>query len=146
MDDFIMQRQLNQPELIFNQCRYKDLYFEEDSSEYWHLQDQACGMSGGCPVCRKHKYTLIFYQQESSLVAISNNEGLTEIKERELIDHIKEELNLLPEDEQDIAPFICGTVVSGGFARKLRMLRADIFSMLAVCHSSYFVTDFKQIK
>ena len=36
-DDFILLRQINQPELIFNQCRYKDLYFEEDSSEYWHL-------------------------------------------------------------------------------------------------------------
>lgn len=102
-------------------------------------------MSGGCPVCRKHKYTLIFYQQESSDIAVSNNEGLTEIKEKELISQIKEELNLLPQDEQDIAPFICGTVVSGGFTRKLRMLRADLYSILAVCHTSYFATDLKQI-
>ena len=39
IDDFILQRHLNQPELIFNQCRYKDLYFEQDASEQWQLQD-----------------------------------------------------------------------------------------------------------
>ena len=52
---------------------------------------------------------------------------------------------MLPQDEQDIAPFICGTVVNGGYSRKLRMLRADIFTMLSICHSSYLVTDLKQI-
>ena len=51
----------------------------------------------------------------------------------------------MPQDEQDIAPFICGTVVNGGFSRKLRMLRADFYCMLSVSQCSYFVTDFKQI-
>ena len=86
MDNFVLQRQLNQPELIFNQCRYKDCYFEEDASEQWHLQDGACGMSGGCPVCRRHKYTLIFYQQEESEVVISKNEGLIEITDKAAVE------------------------------------------------------------
>lgn len=102
-------------------------------------------MSGGCPICRKHKYTIIFYQQEDSEIAISDNKGLVEIKEKEIINQIKEDMNLLPLDEQDIAPIICGTVVNGGFSRKLRMLRADIYSMLTVCHSSYFIQEYKQI-
>lgn len=76
---------------------------------------------------------------------MSNNEGLIEIKDKEIVTQIKEEMNLLPQDEQDIAPFICGTVVNGGFSRKLRMLRADIYCMLSVSQCSYFVHDFKQI-
>ena len=90
-------------------------------------------MTGGFFICRKHKYTLIFYQQEDSEIAISKNEGLVEITDQEIINKIGEELNLLPSDYLDIAPFICGTVVTGGFTRKLRMIRADYFSMLTIC-------------
>lgn len=53
---------------------------------------------------------------------------------------------MLHQDEQEVAPLICGTVVNGSFQRKLRMLRADLFCMLSICHSAYFATDFKQIK
>lgn len=42
------------------------------------------------------------------------------------------ELNLTVAEEVDIAPFICGTVVQGGYKRKLKMLRGDLFSILSV--------------
>jgi len=106
----------------------------------------SCGHGGGCLVCKRHKYTLIFYQQFETDVAKSKNEGLTEIKDKKVIDEIKEELNLLHGEEEDNAPFICGTVVNGGFTRKLRMLRADLYSLLSVCESSFIVSDKKQIK
>lgn len=106
----------------------------------------ACGHGGGCLICKRHKYTIIFYQQFETDVAKSKNEGLTEITNKKVIDEIKEELNLLHGEEQDIAPFICGTVVNGSFSRKLRMLRADFFSLLSVCESSLIVSEKKQIR
>ena len=48
-------------------------------------------------------------------------------------------------NDDDIAPFICGTVVrNGGFKRKLKMLRADLYSVLAMSNSSTFITEKKQ--
>jgi hypothetical protein len=70
---------------------------------------------------------MIFYDQ------LLSNEGLIEIHDTQTIETIKDELNLTYHEADEIAPVICGTVVNGGFHRKLRMLRADLFSMLAVC-------------
>lgn len=49
---------------------------------------------------------------------------------------IREELNVNYEDLDDVPPIICGTVIQGGFNRKLKMLRADLYSMLAVSASN----------
>jgi len=59
---------------------------------------------------------------------------------------VRADLNISYRHDAEIAPIICGTVVNGGFKRKLRMVRADYFSMLSVCQSVYFVTDLKQSK
>lgn len=60
------------------------------------------------------------------------NEDLEEIKDPAIIAKVKHELNL--EDGADeYTPIICGSVVVGGFKRKLQMLRADLFAMLSVC-------------
>ena len=59
---------------------------------------------------------------------------------------MRADLNISYRYDAEIAPIICGTVVNGGFKRKLRMVRADYFSMLSVCQSVYFVTDLKQSK
>lgn len=48
------------------------------------------------------------------------------------------------DENEDFAPWICGTVVNGGFSRKLKMMRADIFSILAVTNSPFFVSQRKQ--
>lgn len=49
-----------------------------------------------------------------------------------------------PKLRGDIAPFVTGTVVKGGFSRKLKMVRADLFAALSVCNSDKFVTEQKQ--
>ena len=56
---------------------------------------------------------------------------------------VREELKINFEDLEDVAPIICGTVVNGGFKRKLKMLRADMFCTLACTHSSAFVATRK---
>jgi hypothetical protein len=49
-----------------------------------------------------------------------------------------ENLNLNLKDNFMVAPFIVGTVVSGGYERKLRMLRSDLYALLSVTQSRYF--------
>lgn len=61
------------------------------------------------------------------------NEHLVEIKDKELVKKIKEALNINYSELDDTAPFICGTISNGGFARKQKMIRADLFSLLSVC-------------
>jgi len=57
---------------------------------------------------------------------------MEEITDPAIIASVKADLNL--EDGADeYTPIICGSVVGGGFKRKLQMLRADLFSMLSVC-------------
>ena len=82
MDQFILSRRVNSPELVFNQQPYIDRYYEMDSSEHWRLVDTACGISGGCPICNKHKYTMIFYEQDME-EPWSFNEGLIEVTDKE---------------------------------------------------------------
>ena len=50
VDHFVLTRKVNEPELIFNQCRFKDLYFEQDAAEQWALSDKS-----ECHMCQKHK-------------------------------------------------------------------------------------------
>jgi hypothetical protein len=42
------------------------------------------------------------------------------------------------------SPFILGTVLNGGFERKLRMLRCDLFGLLMVSESTRFISTTKQ--
>ena len=132
VDEFVLSRIVNRPELIFNQKPYLDQYFEMDASENWRLMDMACGIGGGCPVCNKHKYTLIFYEQDMA-DPWSVNEDLIEMKDEGLVQQIKEDLNISFRYEKGIAPIIVGSVVTGGFKRKLKMVRADYFSLLSIC-------------
>ena len=71
------------------------------------------------------------------------NDELIEITDRRLVSRIRDELNLNPNERDKVAPLICGTVVNGSFTRKLRMLRADLFTLLAVCQTAAFVNDKK---
>lgn len=61
VDQFIISRWVNQPELVYNQKPYVDEVFMMDSSLDWRVVDTQCGITGGCPICNKHKYTMIFY-------------------------------------------------------------------------------------
>lgn len=60
------------------------------------------------------------------------NGGLEEITDPAIIERVKQDLNL-EDGSDDYTPIICGSVVGGGFKRKLQMLRADLFAMLSVC-------------
>lgn len=57
---------------------------------------------------------------------------MKEITDEKVIDEIKANLNINYNDN-DVAPFVCGSIVNGGFSRKLKMLRGDLYSILAVC-------------
>ena len=57
---------------------------------------------------------------------------MEEIKDPAIIAGVKHDLNL-EDGADDYTPIICGSVVGGGFRRKLQMLRADLFSLLSVC-------------
>jgi hypothetical protein len=46
------------------------------------------------------------------------NAGLDEIKDPEMVSKIAEYLNL-EDNREDFTPIICGTVMDGGFTRKL---------------------------
>ena len=69
---------------------------------------------------------------------------MIEIKDTEIVQEIMNNLNLNLKDNFMVAPFIVGSVVSGGFDRKLRMLRSDLFTLLSVSQSKFFVKECKQ--
>lgn len=145
IDEFVLARWVNRPELVYNQQPYKDSYFEMDAGEDWRLYDTKTGIHGGCPICNKHKYTLIFYEQDMS-DPWSLNEDLIEIKDSNVIQKIQEDLNISYRYAKGIAPLIVGTVVAGGFKRKLKMVRADYFSLFSICQSIHTVDSLMQIK
>lgn len=57
IDPFVVTRKVNAPELIFNQFKHKDCYFDQDSAENWMLSQK-----NECFICQKHKYTCVFYE------------------------------------------------------------------------------------
>jgi len=63
-----------------------------------------------------------------------------------MISQIKEHLNLSRQDLADPndPPFICGTIINGGYTRKLKMMRADMFSLSSISQSKEFVKDHSQ--
>lgn len=138
LDQFVVTRKINQPELIFNQNVNKDAYFDMDASENWQLQTENNPMTE-CHITHKHKYTMIFYEQGNQI-----NSDLQEVTDPEVVERVKDSLNITFKERKEIAPFICGSIVSGGYARKLRMLRCDLFMMLSVCQSAAFITKLKQ--
>jgi hypothetical protein len=64
---------------------------------------------------------------------------MVEIKDSKIILEVKKKLKL-PEEIDDYAPMICGSVVNGGFTRKLQMLRCDLFSLISVSQSESMVS------
>ena len=67
VDQVVLTRQINEPDLIFNQCRTKDAYFELDACENWQLSTKA-----ECFVCQKHRFTIIFYKNEKLFEKMPN--------------------------------------------------------------------------
>ena len=69
-----------------------------------------------------------------------------EIKDKKLIKQIKKSLGVAEGGNRDDIPYICGSIVNGGFSRKLKMLRHDLYSLLSVCENNEFVQSFTQTK
>lgn len=88
---------------------------------------------------------MIFYEQDQN-DPLSQNEGLIEITDPQQVQKIQEDLNISFRYDHEIAPIILGSVVTGGFKRKLRMMRADYFSVLSVAQSIHTVESLTQVK
>ena len=77
------------------------MYF--DSGCKWQYNPK-----GECFVCSKYRYFMLF---------LDLNEPITELKEildTDLIEQVREDLNLNHREEMDeIAPIVCGTIVGG---------------------------------
>lgn len=69
---------------------------------------------------------------------VYQNEELEEIKDPLLISKVKASLNLNDQCDE-YAPVICGSVIDGGFKRKLQMLRSDFYSILSMCQSEVII-------
>ena len=125
-----MTRKLNHPELIFNQTikndHTKHRFFKKDAGQVWSLS-----MKNECYVCQKYRYTMIFYDR----YMLSHNSGLIEIKDKEFVQKLKFDHNTNYGKYKSMTPIICGTVTNKSyhmkiFQRKLKMLRAPLFSLL----------------
>ena len=88
---------------------------------------------------------MIFYEQDLE-DPWSHNEELLEVTDPKLVATIKSDLNISFRYEKEIAPVITGSVVTGGFKRKLRMIRADLFSLLSISQSIHTVASLLQVK
>jgi len=84
---------------------------------------------------------MIFYNR----AIISHNSDLVEIKDKELVEKLKLDHNYNYGTYKSMTPIICGTIINKGcnqkvFERKLKMLRAPLFSLLQICQSKDFIT------
>ena len=66
------------------------------------------------------------------------NKGFSEIKDAEFLQELKEDFNKNYIHYGSMNPIICGTIVDkchlqGTFDRKIKMIRAPLFSLLTVC-------------
>jgi hypothetical protein len=130
-DAFVLTRKPRMPELIFNNTFSKDLYWETEQGEMWHLSRQS-NHPNECFICQKHKYAMIYVDK------YGNNEDLDEILDPEIIESVKYNLNTNDHCD-DYVPIICGSVVNGGFKRKLQMLRSDYYSLISLSQSNVLV-------
>lgn len=95
IDDFVVSRKINQPELIFNQAIHLDSYFEDGASEKWTFQDGLSNSMNGCSICHKHKFTVVFFEQETHELA---NMELVQIKNAQIVNEVYKSLNISLKD------------------------------------------------
>jgi hypothetical protein len=77
LDQFVLSRVINNPELIWNQdpqfdSIYKKRFFEVDASKRWKLS-----LKNECYMCDGHKYTVIAFKQ--GIYTKANDESLSEV-------------------------------------------------------------------
>lgn len=139
LDYFVVTRVLNHPELTFNQRPQHDKdtnirFFEKDAMQFWQMSAR-----NECYICQRHMYTQIFYQRG----ILAQNKGLTEVTDPAIVEELTYQYKKDYLSYRTNTPLICGTVVKrehghGVFDRKLKMLRASVYSLLSVCQTSEF--------
>lgn len=125
----------------------------------WKLSDNKNKSKDSCYICEKQQYGMIFYQRDKSLFLNQKNinKELIEIKDPVFIEKLRAEYRLkysqIPTSLKKMTtPLIFGTPVrdrqehSGQvgitditFDRKLRMMRADVFSLLSCSANIDFI-------
>ena len=88
---------------------------------------------------------MVFYERGKN----SKNEGLLEIKDQEFLDELREDFIKNYSAYGTLTPLITGSVVKkphsqSAFARKLKMIRAPIFTLLCISGSAMFIETKKQ--
>ena len=165
MDRVTLTRFWNLPELISNQNptldeESKDRFFCLDYQQKWTIKDNGHPQSDHCYICSKLRYTLIFYERGNH----RSNKELFEITDQHFLEKCRKDyiLNYSLDCKQNVkmsTPLIFGTPVNSkscssnkicgnnlhfksmdyiNFSRKLRMIRADIFSLLSISMSDQF--------
>lgn len=90
---------------------------------------------------------MLFYERG----ILSQNKDLIEIKDKKILNELAYQYKKDYLTYRTSTPLISGTVVTsknnqGIFERKLKMLRAPIFSLLAVCQCKEFADKEKQVE
>jgi len=97
--------------MIFNNTVYKDHYWESDAGEQWKFSWKE-ESTNECYICEKHKYTVIFLSTKE------RNTDIKQITDNAIIEEVRKTLNI-EEHCDSSTPIICGTMINGGFLRKL---------------------------
>ena len=135
-DQFVVTRKLQHSELMYNNCRHKDAYWQVGAEERWQLSYRH-KTSNECYVCQKHKLVMIFLDDAEA------NQDLVEIKDASIINQVRKNLNIEDHEDTQQTPIICGTIVKGEFTRKLKMLKTNLFGMLACSQYQGFISSQK---
>lgn len=169
MDRFVLSRKSNNvPELIFNQTPELDFdkkrrFFEIDHEMKWRISDNNSQGREPCHICERQQYCIIFYQRDKSLLRMQKNinKELIEVDDPVFIEKLRAEYRLKycqisTSLKKMTTPLLFGTPVrnlrrfSGSdkitditFDRKLRMMRADLFTLLSCSTNSEFISEAK---
>lgn len=95
-----------------------------------------------CFVCDRHPYTLIFFERG----VLAQNRELKEITDEKILKELKYEFNKEFLKNRTLTPLISGSFINKEygqvpFQRKLKMLRAPIFSLLALSQCKDFADN-----
>jgi len=85
-------------------------------------------------MCQRHQYVCIFYERS----AVALNTGLIEIRDEQLLAHLKYEYNKEYLLYRTDTPLIRGTVVNRlqsqeRFERPLKMMSTPLYTLLSIC-------------
>jgi hypothetical protein len=77
---------------------------------------------------------------------LAKNPDLVEIQDLAFLNQLKDDFNRNYIEYKSMTPYICGTVVNKPngapqFIRKLKMIRASIFTLMCISGSKLFISE-----